>query len=608
MAIQNVIRRFIPLLFEEGTEEYHRAWLIVIISCIGTFSSWLFAGVHFGYRNLPGVAVLLFASLCYSGTLLILRTTSSVVLCIHFVGIMAFIKFNVLIIMTGGLQSTTLPWLTIIPMVAGVLMGRTFMIRWTIIIVMSLVGYYIVSQLGYQFQNVIPPATLLRSELLSIIVLCFVLTAIGYTFETSRKRALSVLTESRQETLALNDNLQRLTEELREEKNRVEQAMKESEDSRQYLAERVEVMLAAVQRFSEGDVTVQIPGYSEDEIGRLFIGFNGAITSVRQALSKVHEVAESNVETSLSISGGIEQFSRELQSTAQKIATGVRITENLARHMDDNASTVTAFVERTHEDVKNAETTKRQLLQMIEGIQDMGGIIDSSAETIEHLGKQSGQIGEIAQTIEEIADQTNLLALNAAIEAARAGEQGRGFAVVADEVRKLAERTQKATKEIGMVIGKIQEHTDKAIQTVGYGKIEMEKNRTYVAQTQIALEEFMKQMNTNIEVYARLVDSSRKHAVETKDLARTVLDVNVIIGDAVKSMDVMTQTTATMNGRAEELLDLIQHFQIETRNNPTHFPSYYPEPSAMIRTQRNDKPLLQAPSYLSAEQHADVPR
>ena len=107
--------------------------------------------------------------------------------------------------------------------------------------------------------------------------------------------------------------------------------------------------------------------------------------------------------------------------------------------------------------------------ETIEGMKRIADVVNKSAETVKELGKSSDQIGEIIGVIDDIADQTNLLALNAAIEAARAGEQGRGFAVVADEVRKLAERTTKATKEIAGMIKKIQSDTTGAVQSMEAG-------------------------------------------------------------------------------------------------------------------------------------------
>jgi methyl-accepting chemotaxis protein len=106
----------------------------------------------------------------------------------------------------------------------------------------------------------------------------------------------------------------------------------------------------------------------------------------------------------------------------------------------------------------------------VEGMNRISEVVGKAAATVQALGKSSDQIGEIVQVINDIADQTNLLALNAAIEAARAGEQGRGFAVVADEVRKLAERTTKATKEIATMIKQIQKDTADAVTSIQAGE------------------------------------------------------------------------------------------------------------------------------------------
>jgi methyl-accepting chemotaxis protein len=238
---------------------------------------------------------------------------------------------------------------------------------------------------------------------------------------------------------------------------------------------RIKKLADTMGRIADGDLSTQVVIHADDEIGELGMSINRMVTSLGSIITAVKQTA-SQVESSANMLNIVcEQIANSTDEVASQTGTIATASEEMAATSSGIAQNCNMAAESSKQGNYLAMEGVSVVQETVAGMNRISERVKATAATLESLGSRSDQIGEIVGTIEDIADQTNLLALNAAIEAARAGEQGRGFAVVADEVRALAERTTKATKEIALMIKAIQNETAGAVGAMGEGVNEVER-------------------------------------------------------------------------------------------------------------------------------------
>ncbi|QLK44223.1 methyl-accepting chemotaxis protein [Vibrio owensii] len=309
----------------------------------------------------------------------------------------------------------------------------------------------------------------------------------------------------------------------------------------------------------EGDLSQRISINSQDEIGQLAGGFNQFVTKIQATVSQVVESSNTlrqEMNNLNALTSTIADSTVGQQRDSEAVAAAVHEMQVTSRNVSDSATEAASASQTANEELSNTNVI---LEQTVAAIRDLAGEIESASQVINTLDNDVSNIASVLDVIRGIAEQTNLLALNAAIEAARAGEQGRGFAVVADEVRSLASRTQKSTGEIQTMIEKLQAGAAQAVEVMQGSKTSSEDTIQSAGLATESLAEIlnaiarMNEMNTHIATAAgqqsSVSDEVNSNVQGIADSSTSIVDV---VSQAQQSLSMLSEQTQQLDKQVSQ--------------------------------------------------------
>lgn len=317
----------------------------------------------------------------------------------------------------------------------------------------------------------------------------------------------------------------------------------------------------------QGDLTQRVPHTGNDEITSIVVTFNDFIDRLHETMQRFKAAAQSMVESSENLSEQTSLAKTNAASQSDRVLQTSAAMEEMSASILSVASSSQTATETATQTRSVAQTGREAMMKSYEVTQHMASTVKGSAAQIDELSKVVKEIGAITSVIKGIADQTNLLALNAAIEAARAGEQGRGFAVVADEVRTLAARTAASTTDITQMISLIESATRASVESMVCVAKEVATGLEYAHKTQETLEHIVSAAGKVTEQSLGIATATQEQSSAVQSAARNMEEVATTMEQNMRTFQAVDNTADSLKENAQILFQLIEQFKVDAERN-----------------------------------------
>ena len=322
-------------------------------------------------------------------------------------------------------------------------------------------------------------------------------------------------------------------------------------------------MVAMIQEVAANNLTIEdMEITSQDELGQAGSALNSMKNNLSTIMQSIASTAEHVASASEEISASATQSANGSEAQKDQVHQVATAMQEMAATVHEVSESCNKAAESAHETAQTACRGGTIVEDTLAHMRSIAGSVRETAQKVQELGSRSDQIGKIVGVIDDIADQTNLLALNAAIEAARAGEQGRGFAVVADEVRKLAERTTKATKEIAEMIQSVQADTRGAVEKMQSGTQQVEKGVEVTAKAGESLKQIIGQAEHVGEMVTHIATAANEQSSTTETVNANMEQINKLVAESAEGAQQSAQACEQLSSLALELQNLVSRFKL----------------------------------------------
>ena len=312
----------------------------------------------------------------------------------------------------------------------------------------------------------------------------------------------------------------------------------------------------------DGDLTRRLDSTGRDEVADLGRAFN-------RFVDKIHKLVQQVVGSTTQLAAAIEQMAQVVRQSEEGTRTQQRETDMVASAVNEMSATVQEVARNTSDAAHVAQSADQEakqgkvtVQQAVTSIEALANEIGTAAKVIGELEHESVQIGSVLDVIRDVAEQTNLLALNAAIEAARAGDHGRGFSVVADEVRSLASRTQQSTEEIQRMIGSLQSKARDSVHVMEVSQQKAADSVGHATDTGMALDAITARVGRISDMNTQIATAAEEQSLVADEINKNVLNIKKIAEDATASADQLSSAGTSLAELARELSGMVASFKV----------------------------------------------